>query len=165
MKVNCVAAEFRKVSDIQMAETTKRAIRENVSVNQHLTKMSGKCVELIRENEKLRRSERELVMNLEVLQDTNKFVTQKNLSRETILMMLKTKALEQEAWSKQLEDRIEHCTDLEEEADQAIAEAEKKNRDAEVSPPCHGTLRLFHTLCRAAHTLHRNTGIFLFERQ
>lgn len=32
MRVNQVAAEFRKVSNKQMAETTKRTIRENVSI-------------------------------------------------------------------------------------------------------------------------------------
>ena len=32
MRVNQVAADFRKVSNKQMAETTKRTIRENVSI-------------------------------------------------------------------------------------------------------------------------------------
>lgn len=46
-KVNQVAAEFRKVSNKQMAETTKRTIRENVSINAQLGKMSDKTLELI----------------------------------------------------------------------------------------------------------------------
>lgn len=47
MRVNQVAAEFRKVSNKQMAETTKRTIRENVSITAQLTKMSDKTLELI----------------------------------------------------------------------------------------------------------------------
>lgn len=46
-RVNQVAAEFRKVSNKQMAETTKRTIRENVSINAQLAKMSDKTMELI----------------------------------------------------------------------------------------------------------------------
>ena len=46
-KVNQVAAEFRKVSNKHMAETTKRTIRENVSINAQLSKMSDKTLELI----------------------------------------------------------------------------------------------------------------------
>ncbi len=38
-KLNSVAEEFRKVSDLQMAETTKRTIQENVSINQQLGKV------------------------------------------------------------------------------------------------------------------------------
>lgn len=41
-KVNSVAAQFRKVSDLQMADTTKRTIQENVAINQQLSRMSDK---------------------------------------------------------------------------------------------------------------------------
>ena len=44
LRVNQVAAEFRKVSNKQMAETTKRTIRENVSINAQLAKMSDKTI-------------------------------------------------------------------------------------------------------------------------
>ena len=54
MRVNQVAAEFRKVSNKQMAETTKRTIRENVSINAQLAKMSDKTMELIQENDELK---------------------------------------------------------------------------------------------------------------
>ena len=36
LRVNQVAAEFRKVSNKQMADTTKRTIRENVSIQAQL---------------------------------------------------------------------------------------------------------------------------------
>ena len=47
LRVNTVAAEFRKVSNKQMADTTKRNIRENVSINAQLAKMSEKTKEMI----------------------------------------------------------------------------------------------------------------------
>ena len=47
LRVNEVAAEFRKVSNKQMAETTKRNIRENLSMNVQLNKMSEKTRDLI----------------------------------------------------------------------------------------------------------------------
>ena len=134
MKVNCVAAEFRKVSDIQMAETTKRAIRENVSVNQQMNNMSEKTMELVKENERLKRSERELRRNMDVLEDTNKYMARKNIGCERMVKMLKGKAVEQEAWSSQLEERIEHCANLETDADQAMHDASSMSQESQVSP-------------------------------
>jgi hypothetical protein len=51
VKVSRVAAEFRRVSNKQMADTTKRTIKENVSINSQLQKMSDKVTELINEND------------------------------------------------------------------------------------------------------------------
>ena len=133
VKVNCVAAEFRKVSDIQMAETTKRAIRENVSVNQQMNNMSEKTMELVKENERLKRSERELRRNMDVLEDTNKYMARKNIGCERMVKMLKGKAVEQEAWSSQLEERIEHCANLETDADQAMHDASSMSQESQVS--------------------------------
>jgi len=133
VKVNCVAAEFRKVSDIQMAETTKRAIRENVSVNQQMNTMSEKTMELLKENERLRKSERELRRGMDVLEDTNKYLARKSIGCERLLGMLRGKACEQEAWSSQLEGRIEHCAKLEKETDKAMQEASKISFERNVS--------------------------------
>lgn len=52
VKVSQVAAEFRRVSNKQMADTTKRTIKENVSINSQLQKMSKKVTELIEDNSK-----------------------------------------------------------------------------------------------------------------
>jgi hypothetical protein len=51
VKVSRVAAEFRRVSNKQMADTTKRTIKENVSINSQLQKMSDKVTELINDND------------------------------------------------------------------------------------------------------------------
>ena len=83
-KVNSVAGEFRKVSDIQMAETTKRAIRENVTVNQQLGRMSDKTMELLRENEALRGREKDLKLQLEVLEFNERELAKKNISGQKV---------------------------------------------------------------------------------
>ena len=51
VKVSQVAAEFRRVSNKQMADTTKRTIKENVSINNQLQKMSEKVVDLVDDND------------------------------------------------------------------------------------------------------------------
>merc|ERR1719191_1110102 len=58
VRVNTVAAEFRKVSNKQMADTTKRAISENVAINSQLLKMSEKTVELISDNDEMKATEK-----------------------------------------------------------------------------------------------------------
>ena len=84
MRLNQVAAEFRKVSNKQMAETTKRTIRENVSINAQLAKMSDKTLELIQENDELRTKEKK--MNLFMLEflwlltGTNLFINDLSVS-------------------------------------------------------------------------------------
>jgi hypothetical protein len=51
LRVSQVAAEFRRVSNKQIADTTKRTIKENVSISSQLQKMSDKVTELVQEND------------------------------------------------------------------------------------------------------------------
>ena len=83
-KVNSVASEFRKVSDLQMAETTKRTIRENVAINQQLGRMSDKTMELIQENESLRAREAELRRQVDILEASEREVTRRNVSNRKV---------------------------------------------------------------------------------
>ena len=80
MRVNQVAAEFRKVSNKQMAETTKRTIRENVSINAQLAKMSDKTMELIQENDELRGKEKQQKQHIDMLEVNEKELAKKNIS-------------------------------------------------------------------------------------
>ena len=81
-KVNSVAAEFRKVSDLQMVETTKRTIRENVSISQQLGRMSEKTMVLLRENEALRMKEKEMARHLELIETSEREMTRKKISNQ-----------------------------------------------------------------------------------
>jgi DNA anti-recombination protein RmuC len=84
MRVNQVAAEFRKVSNKQMAETTKRTIRENVSINAQLTKMSDKTMELIQENDELKQNEKKQRQQIEMLEVNEKDLAKKNHSNQKV---------------------------------------------------------------------------------
>lgn len=84
LRVNEVAAEFRKVSNKQMAETTKRTIRENVSINAQLSKMSDKTMELIQENDELRENEKQMKQQIDMLEFNEKELAKKNSSNQKV---------------------------------------------------------------------------------
>ena len=85
MRVNQVAAEFRKVSNKQMAETTKRTIRENVSINAQLAKMSDKTMELIGENDEVKSKDKNNRQLMELLEMNEKELAKKNHSNQKVI--------------------------------------------------------------------------------
>ena len=85
LRLNQVAAEFRKVSNKQMAETTKRTIRENVSINAQLAKMSDKTMELIQENDELRVKEKKMKLQIDMLEHNEKELAKKNSSNQKVM--------------------------------------------------------------------------------
>ena len=92
LKVNEVVANFRKISDKQMAETTKRTIRENITINSQLSKMSKKTVDLIQENDQLTEKLQAAHQKIEILQQCEKDMARKNKANEKISSMLVEKA-------------------------------------------------------------------------
>jgi len=145
LRVNTVASEFRKVSNKQMAETTKRTIRENVMINGQLSKMSDKTVEMISENDELKDKEKKQKQHLEILEYNETELMKKNASNQKVIRMLADKAREQEERLHSYEQRHQYYTQLEKDfeqtadaltmiqeghaklqADQANCEAEKK---------------------------------------
>ena len=84
LRLNQVAAEFRKVSNKQMADTTKRTIRENVSINTQLAKMSDKTMELIQENDELRAKEKKMKLQVDMLEHNEKELAKKNSSNQKV---------------------------------------------------------------------------------
>lgn len=83
-RVNNVAAEFRKVSNKQMAETTKRTIRENVSIQAQLQKMSDKTMELIKENDEQKAHAKRQKQQIEMLETNEKELIKKNHSNQKV---------------------------------------------------------------------------------
>ena len=83
-KVNSVAAEFRKVSDLQMADTTKRTIQENVSIGRQLYRISDKTMELVKENERLKEREKELCRRLEIMEVNERDMTRKSIGSQKV---------------------------------------------------------------------------------
>lgn len=118
-KVNSVAAEFRKVSDLQMADTTKRTIQENVAITQQLTRMSDKTTELVKENERMKERERELCRCLEMMETNERDMTRKNISNQKNLTMLKDKNKEQELSIKDLKEYKDKWEEAQEQLQQS----------------------------------------------
>ncbi|GFO48575.1 cilia- and flagella-associated protein 157 [Plakobranchus ocellatus] len=117
LRVNQVAAEFRKVSNKQMAETTKRTIRENVSINAQLAKMSDKTIELIQENGELKEKEKKMKQQVEMLEANEKELAKKNHSNLKIIRMMSDKCRNQEAMISEFEMREQEYQELEAEAE------------------------------------------------
>jgi len=117
LRVNQVAAEFRKVSNKQMAETTKRTIRENVSINAQLAKMSDKTIELIQENDELKEKERKMKQQMDMLETNEKELAKKNHSNLKVIRMMTEKCRNQEAMIAEFEMRESEYQELEAESD------------------------------------------------
>lgn len=116
-RVNQVAAEFRKISNRQMADTTKRTIRENVTINVQLTKMSDKTMELIEDNDGLKERERRQRQMIEILEANEKVLTTKNLANQKLIRQLTEKCRAQEQQLLEFESRKEQYRLLEAELD------------------------------------------------
>ncbi|CAI8048879.1 Cilia- and flagella-associated protein 157 [Geodia barretti] len=131
-KVNMVAGEFRKVSDLQMVETTKRTIRENVTIGQQLSKMSEKTMALLRENEALRRKETEMSRRVELLETSHREVTRSNVSNQKVILLLQEKARGQERELEDLRYTATQCVKLERQAQQAMEQAATTTIDSKI---------------------------------
>ncbi|KAG8448002.1 hypothetical protein GDO86_015196 [Hymenochirus boettgeri] len=94
-RLNTVAAEFRRVSNNQTTETTKRTIRENVSISSQLTKMSEKCLDLITENDLLKDHNANLTKQVEMFEENEKELVKNNLSNQKVIRMLTEKCQQQ----------------------------------------------------------------------
>ncbi|KAL7750662.1 hypothetical protein RI367_004004 [Sorochytrium milnesiophthora] len=94
MRVNDAVASFRQVADNQMAETTKRAIRENLQITSQLRKMSAKTVELMAENEQLRVSNMKLKMDNSISTETQQELAKKSKTSQIIVRKLLKKLRE-----------------------------------------------------------------------
>ncbi|KAI8801556.1 hypothetical protein BJ742DRAFT_685065, partial [Cladochytrium replicatum] len=87
-KINEAVANFRRVADQQMAETTKRAIRENMAITTQLKKMSAKTIELIAENEALTSKCAKLKTTNALLDESERELAKKNQANQRVLKML-----------------------------------------------------------------------------
>ncbi|XP_014672520.1 PREDICTED: uncharacterized protein C9orf117 homolog isoform X2 [Priapulus caudatus] len=111
-EVNNVANEFRTVSNKQMADTIKRAIQENVTMNSQLGKMSDKTMELIRDNEELRAKDKHQKHLVAVLETSEKKLAEKNHSLAKVLSMMTEKSKKQEGLIEELRQKENDLTTL-----------------------------------------------------
>ncbi|XP_075261365.1 cilia- and flagella-associated protein 157-like isoform X1 [Convolutriloba macropyga] len=95
-KVTNLATEFRKVSDKQMEDTKKRALRENVQLNKSLQRHSDRTVALIEENDAYKYRAKQNQLLVEMLEFNEKELSRKfNKNVQQIRIMLdKCKGME-----------------------------------------------------------------------
>ncbi|RXN22651.1 cilia- and flagella-associated [Labeo rohita] len=103
--VAAVAAEFRRVSDQKMPETTKRAMQENLSVTAQLQQLSDKTKELLRENDDLRAREKQFKIENAITEPLLHEITKKNIANQKVVYQLTEKC-------KQMQSEVEKCTKL-----------------------------------------------------
>ncbi|ORY40424.1 hypothetical protein BCR33DRAFT_852751 [Rhizoclosmatium globosum] len=87
-KVNEAVTNFRRVADQQMAETTKRAIRENMAITSQIKKMSARTLELIAENEAFKTKVEKLKTSNALLTESEKELAKKNQANQRVIKML-----------------------------------------------------------------------------
>lgn len=87
--VAAVAAEFRRVSDQKMPETTMRAMQENLSVTAQLQLLSDKTEELLKENDALRARERQLKIENGITEPLLHEITKKNVANQKVANLAK----------------------------------------------------------------------------
>ncbi|KAK7165104.1 hypothetical protein R3I94_003467 [Phoxinus phoxinus] len=103
--VAAVAAEFRRVSDQKMPETTMRAMQENISVTAQLQLLSDKTQELLKENDALRARERQLKIENGITEPLLHEITKKNVANQKVVHQLTEKC-------KQMQSEVEKCAQL-----------------------------------------------------
>ncbi|KAG4108603.1 hypothetical protein H8356DRAFT_1021605 [Neocallimastix lanati (nom. inval.)] len=87
-KVNEVVLNFQKVADQQIAETTKRAIQENIIINSQLKKMSEKTINLLSENQILQQRNAKLKTANSLLSEIEKIIGKKNKTNQQVMKWL-----------------------------------------------------------------------------
>ncbi|KAB5528497.1 hypothetical protein PHYPO_G00140850 [Pangasianodon hypophthalmus] len=103
--VAAVAAEFHKVSDKKMPETTKRAIYENMLVMNQLRQISDRSKELMAENDALNAREKQLKIEMEIMEPLLDEMTRKSLANQKVVQQLTEKCKQMHA---ELEDYSRH---------------------------------------------------------
>ncbi|XP_074067209.1 cilia- and flagella-associated protein 157-like [Macrotis lagotis] len=95
-RINTVAAEFRKVATSQMAETTKRTIRENVMVALDLVKINSGNLKQTKENDELKESKVEMCKQLAFLEKNEKTMAKDSLTHIKVIQLLSEKCQQQQ---------------------------------------------------------------------
>ncbi|XP_063000660.1 cilia- and flagella-associated protein 157 [Elgaria multicarinata webbii] len=134
-RVNAVAAEFRKVSNNQMAETTKRTVRENVTISVQLTKITEQSLQLIQENDRLKEALAEARKHLALLEQNEKRMAKTSVSNQKMIWMLtgKCKELQQQVDEyvrmKVVMDHTQEANELLEQQNLALREELSMQKD------------------------------------
>uniref|UniRef100_T1J223 Cilia- and flagella-associated protein 157 n=1 Tax=Strigamia maritima TaxID=126957 RepID=T1J223_STRMM len=154
-RVNQIAADFRKVSNKQMADTTKRMMRENVNMSVTLTKISEKTAELVEENRKLKSQYHSRQLKISMLEATEMELVKKNRSHMRVIKLLNAKCNAQELVIGMFEDLHEKFIKLLEEVQTMFHQCEAIQGELTALEERHGIIE----------TELNNTSIALMENE
>ena len=102
-RVKEASQDFKRASEKQMSETTKRAIRENLSISNQLVKISSKNEELLAQNDILRQKLYRINIDRSGLEKSFNEVTRKNVSQLRNVELLIKKLERTDAQLRQLQ--------------------------------------------------------------
>ena len=107
-RVKEASHEFKKASEKQMSETTKRAIRENISISNQLVRISAKNEELLSQNDSLKQKLHRTVLDRSGLEKSCHEVTRKNISQLRNIELLMKKLERTESQLRELHSEYGH---------------------------------------------------------
>ncbi|PAA48335.1 hypothetical protein BOX15_Mlig022018g1, partial [Macrostomum lignano] len=128
-KVNDVASEFRKVSNRQMAETTRKTIEENAALNRQLGSLSEKITGLIEENDKVKAKEKEQQREIEVLESIEKEMLAKTANSLKTIRSLADACRDRDTQLIDMEERAEAGDSVQSEHSLLGAQAESQSQE------------------------------------
>lgn len=102
-RVKEASQDFKRASEKQMSETTKRAIRENVSISNQLVKISSKNEELLAQNDMMKQKLYRISIDRSGLEKSFNEVTRKNVSQLRNVELLIKKLERTDAQLRQLQ--------------------------------------------------------------
>lgn len=93
-RLNEAVASFRRVADLQISDTTKRAIRENMALGSQLKVLSETLTEVLTENKGLLAKVKEFSLSNGFLANSEKDLARKNISNQKLIKLLGKKQQE-----------------------------------------------------------------------
>lgn len=143
MNVNEAVTCYRRAADANMDDTTKRAIRENLSVTSQLLKMASNTTELLEENKQLKTINAKLKTENSLLQDEQKQLVLSNISAKKVVEKLMAKYSQVESFLPQMDVFVQDYRIKAEEADGFRENYDEVTRD----------LRKYERTCSALSNL------------
>ncbi|CAG2053311.1 unnamed protein product [Timema podura] len=110
-----LSTDFQAATQVRIAATTHRAIRENIAINNELTRMLKKSEELNSENKVLRSRDNDLRLEVKLHQEEKEITLAKNLVQLKVINKLSQEHEEMVGRIGQLEYEARRCLELEQE--------------------------------------------------
>lgn len=113
LHLNELTNEFRELTHLHMADTTKRTIRENAIINSQLGNLSAKTIELLSENDSIRSNKKALQRTIEILEYNEKEMMKKNVTNKKLIMMMAKRSRAQDDVIEKFTSRDSKSKELE----------------------------------------------------